>query len=147
MADARDTAAGLLRAFNSHDEEALRTTCAPNGRLEAPGGIRLLGRTAMASQVEVLFNGFPDARLTAQNELVSGPRVMQEFVFEATHTGPLVGTEGTIAATGRKVIVRGVIVGRYERGLATDVRLYYDQLDALTQLGLTPPRATGTPKP
>src|SRR5690349_17484284 len=135
MADGRDTAAGLLRAFNGHDAEALRTICAPNGRLEAPGGIRLLGRTALASQAEVLFNGFPDARLTAQNELVSGPRVVQEIIFEGTHTGPLVGAQRTIAETGRRVIVRGVIVGRYERGLATDVRLYYDQLDALAQLG------------
>jgi hypothetical protein len=142
MADGRDTAAGLVRAFNGHDGEALRTMCAPNGRLEAPGGVRLLGRTALAGQAEVLFNGFPDARLTVQNELVSGPRVMQEFTFEGTHTGPLVCANGTIAATGRKVIVRGVIVGRYERGVATDVRLYHDQLDALVQLGLAPPRAT-----
>jgi predicted ester cyclase len=138
MADARDTAVRLLQAFNAHDEEVIRGLFAPNSRLEAPGEVRLQGRDALAGHAVVLFNGFPGARITAQNDLVGGPRVMQEFIFEGTHTGPLVGPGGTIPATGRRVVVRGVLVGRYERGLAIDVRLYYDQLDVLTQLGLTP---------
>jgi predicted ester cyclase len=137
MADSRDTAVRLLQAINAHDEELLRALCAPNSRLEAPGDVRLLGKDALVSHAVVLFNGFPDARITAQNELVGGPRVMQEFIFEGTHTGLLVGAVGTIPATGRKVVIRGVLVGRYERGVAIDVRLYYDQLDVLTQLGLT----------
>ena len=72
---------------------------------------------------------------------------MQEFTFEGTHTGPLVGAVGTIPATGKRVVVRGVLVGRYERGLAIDVRLYYDQLDVLTQLGLTPQGVGEPPQP
>jgi len=71
MADARDTAVRLLKAFNAHDEEAIRALCAPNSRLEAPGEVRLLGREALASHAVILFNGFPDARITAQNELVA----------------------------------------------------------------------------
>jgi predicted ester cyclase len=136
--DARETAARLLQAFNAHDEAALRALCAPNSRLEAPGAIRLLGRDALVGYAVVLFDGFPDARVAAQNELVGGPRVMQEFIFEGTHSGSLAGTAGTIPETGRRVVVRGVLVGRYERGLAIDVRLYYDRLDVLTELGLTP---------
>jgi predicted ester cyclase len=138
MADARDTAVRLLQAFNAHNEEAMRTLCAPNSRLEAPGEVRLLGKDALVSQALALFEGFPDARITAQNELVGGPRVMQEFIFEGTHAGPLAGTAGTIPETGRRVVVRGVLVGRYERNVAIDLRLYFDQLDVLTELGLTP---------
>jgi predicted ester cyclase len=138
MADARDTAVRFLQAFNAHDEGAIGALCAPNSRLEAPGEVRLLGRDALVSHAVVLFNAFPDARITAQNALADGPRVMQEFIFEGTHSGPLVGAVGTIPATRGKVVVRGVLVGRYERNLAIDVRLYYDRLDVLTQLGLTP---------
>jgi len=147
MADARDTAVRLLQAFNAHDEEAIGTLCAPNSRLEAPGEVRLLGRDALVSRAVALFNGFPDARITAQNELVGGPRVMHEFIFEGTHSGLLLGAVGSIPATGGKVVVRGVLVGRYERKLAIDVRLYYDQLDVLTQLGLTPQGVRETPQP
>jgi predicted ester cyclase len=147
MADARDTAVRLIQAFNAHDAEALHALCAPNSRLEAPGGVRLQGRGALSGHAVVLFNGFPGARITAQNELVGGPRVMQEFTFEGTHTGLLVGPGGSIPATGKRVVVRGVLVGRYERGLATDVRLYYDQLDVLTQLGLSPQGVEEAPQP
>ena len=147
MADGRDTAVRLLQAFNAHDEEAIGALCAPNSRLEAPGDVRLLGKDALVSHAMALFNGFPDARITAQNELVSGPRVMQEFIFEGRHSGLLVGAVGTLPATGRKVVVRGVIVGRYERKVAIDVRLYYDQLDVLTQLGLTPQGMREAPQP
>lgn len=144
MADGRDTAARLLKAFNAHDEEAVRTICAPNSRLEAPGGIRLQGRDALARQAAALFDGFPGARITAQNELVDGPRVIQEFIFEGTHRGSLVSAAGTVEATGKRVVVRGVLVGRYERGLAIDVRLYYDRLEVLSQLGLS---SRGAQKP
>jgi predicted ester cyclase len=147
MADARDTAVRLLQAFNAHNEEAMRALCAPNSRLEAPGEVRLLGKEALASHAVVLFNGFPDARITAQNELVGGPRVMQEFIFEGLHTGPLVGPAGTIPETGKRVVVRGVLVGRYERNVAIDLRLYYDQLDVLTQLGLTPRAVSESAEP
>jgi predicted ester cyclase len=137
MADAKDTAARLLEAFNARDEEAMRALCAPNSRLEAPGAVRVLGRDALASHAVALFNGFPGGRVAAQNEMADGPRVMQEFIFEGTHKGALVGAAGTIPATDRRVVVRGVLVGRYERGLATDIRLYYDRLNVLIQLGLT----------
>jgi predicted ester cyclase len=138
VADGRDTALRLVEAFNTQDEEAVRTLCAPNSRLEAPGGIRLQGREALARHAQTLFTAFPGARVTAQNDLVDGPRVMQEFIFEGTHGGPLARAAGTVQPTGKRVVVRGVLVGRYERRLAIDVRLYYDRLDMLTQLGLAP---------
>ena len=69
------------------------------------------------------------------------------LVFEGTHSGLLVGAVRTIPATGRKVVVRGVMVGRYERKVAIDIRLYYDQLEVLAQLGLTPEGMTEAPQP
>ena len=147
MADARDTAMRLLQAFNAHDEEAVRALCAPNSRLEAPGEVRILGRDALSAQAVAMFNAFPTARITAQNELADGPRVIQEFIFEGFHAGPLVGSAGTIPATGRKITVRGVLVGRYERNLATDLRLYFDRLEVITQLRLTSGASEEAPAP
>jgi len=54
---------------------------------------------------------------------------------------------GTIPQTGKRVVVRGVLVGRYERNLAIDLRLYYDQLDVLNQLGLTPRAVSESAEP
>jgi predicted ester cyclase len=145
MAEARDIAARWLQAFNAHDESAARALNASNIRFQAPGGVRLEGRDAVASYNEAWLNGFPDAWMTVENELVSGPWVVQECIFEGTHTGPFEGPAGAIPATGRKVAGKCVQIGRYENGLATDVRLYYDQMELITQLGLMPePAAAAT---
>jgi predicted ester cyclase len=138
MAEASDTAARFVQAFNAHDEGAIRDLNAPNTKFEAPGGVRLEGREAATSYAMSWLNGFPDAKMIVRNELVSGPWVIQEFTFEGTHTAPLNAPTGTIPATGKKLVGKGVQLGRYENGQAIEVRLYYDQVDVLTQLGLMP---------
>jgi hypothetical protein len=42
------------------------------------------------------------------------------------------------------VVGRCVQIGRYENGVASDLRLYYDQVELLTQLGLMPETAAVT---
>lgn len=138
MAEARDTAARFVKAFNAHDESAIRALNAPDTKFEAPGGVCLEGREAATGYAMAWLNGFPDAKMIVRNELVSGPWVIQEFTFEGTHTAPLNGPTGTIHATGKKLVGKGVQIGRYENGLALEVRLYYDQVEVLTQLGLMP---------
>jgi predicted ester cyclase len=124
--------------FNDHDEWV------PNlaeFTFEAPGGLRLEGRKAGAGYDNPRLKGFPDAKRTVQNEVVSGTLVVQECTLEGTHTGTFDGPAGIIPPTGRKVVVKCVQSGRYEKGLATDVRLHYYQIDLLTQLGLMPAAA------
>jgi len=132
----------MRRRCNDRGKSAARALNASNIRFQAPGGVRLEGREAVASYNEAWLNGFPDAWMTVENELVSGPWVVQECIFEGTHTGPFEGPAGAIPATGRKVVGKCVQIGRYENGLATDVRLYYDQMELITQLGLMPEPAT-----
>jgi predicted ester cyclase len=124
--------------FNDHDEWV------PNlaeFTFEAPDGLRLEGRKAGAGYDKPQLKGFPDAKRTVQHEVVSGSLVVQECTLEGTHTGTFDGPAGIIPPTGRKVVVKCVQSGRYEKGLATDVRLYYYQIDLLTQLGLMPAAA------
>jgi predicted ester cyclase len=144
MAEARDTATRYLDAFNAHDESAIRVLNAPNVKYEAPGGVRLEGNEAATGYNMAWIKGFPDAKLTVNNELISGPWVVQECMFEGTHTGSFEGPAGTVPPTGRKVVGRCVQIGRYENGVASDLRLYYDQVELLTQLGLMPETAAVT---
>jgi predicted ester cyclase len=142
MAEARDTASQALAAFNNHDQSAISSFNAPNIKYEAPGGVRLEGRDAATGYAMGWLNGFPDARLTVHNEVACGDYVVQECTFEGTHTGPLAGAGGTIPATGKKVVGRCVQVSRWQSGLATENRLYFDQVEVLTQLGQMPEPAT-----
>jgi predicted ester cyclase len=144
MADSRDTAAQFVKAFNAHDQSAVGSINAPRIRFEAPGDVRLEGSDAATGYAVAWLNAFPDARMTIHQEHTCGPVVVQEFTFEGTHTAPLVSATSTIPATGKKVTGRCVQIGRYENGLATEMRLYYDQVELLTQLGLMPEPATAT---
>ena len=133
MEEARETAVRSREVFHDHDERA------PNVAeltFEAPGGVRLVGREAGNGYDKTRLKGFPDAKRTVQKEVISGPWVVQESTFKGTHTGSFVGPAGIILPTGRKVVIKCVQIGRYENGLATDVKAYYDQIDLLSQLGL-----------
>jgi predicted ester cyclase len=138
MADARQVGADFVAAFNDHDESRIRELNAENGVLEAPGDVRIEGGEAATQYAMAWLNAFPDARLTVSNELVSGDWVAQEFTFEGTHEGVLTGPAGEIPATNRRLRGRGVQVFRVENDAVVDTRLYFDQVQILTQLGLMP---------
>ena len=138
MSQAKETAARFVAAFNAHNESGLRALNAHDIKFEAPGGVRLTGREAATDYAMVWLNGFSNARMTIRHEIVSGPWVIQEFTLQGTHTAPLKGPNGPIAPTGKKLVFKGVQIGRYDNGQVVDVRLYYDQVDVLTQLGQMP---------
>ena len=138
MADARRIGADFVAAFNAHDEDRIRELNTENTIFEGPGDVHLEGREAATQYAMAWLNAFPDARLTIKNELVSGDWVAQEFTFEGTHEGTLTGPGGDIPATHRRLNGRGVQIFRVENDAVADTRLYFDQVEILTQLGLMP---------
>ena len=138
MADARQVGADFVAAFNDHDESRIRELNAEKAVLEAPGDVRVEGGEAATRYAMAWLNAFPDARLTVKNELASGDWVAQEFTFEGTHEGTLSGPAGDIPATHRRLNGRGVQIFRVEGDEVVDTRLYFDQVQVLTQLGLMP---------
>lgn len=142
MADARQVGADFVAAFNAHDEARIRELNAENTVLEAPGDVRVEGREAATQYAWAWLKAFPDATITVKNELVSGDWVAQEFTFEGTHEDTLSGPAGDIPATHRRLNGRGVQVFLVEGETVADTRLYFDQVQVLTQLGLLPEPAT-----
>jgi predicted ester cyclase len=138
MADAQQVGADFVAAFNNHDESRIRELNAENSVVEAPGDVHVEGREAATQYAMAWLNAFPDARLNVSNELVSGDWVVQEFTFEGTHEGTLSGPAGEIPATHRRLNGRGVQIFRVEGDAVVDTRLYFDQVQIMTQLGLMP---------
>jgi predicted ester cyclase len=138
VADARQIGADFVAAFNDHDESRIRELNAENAVLEAPGDVRVEGGEAATQYAMAWLNAFPDARLTVTNELASGDWVAQEFTFEGTHEGTLNSPAGEIPATNRRLNGRGVQIFRVEGDAVVDTRLYFDQVQIMTQLGLMP---------
>ena len=142
MADARQVGADFVAAFNAHDEARIRELNSENAIVEAPGDVRVEGGEAATQYALAWLRAFPDATINVTNELVSGDWVVQEFAFEGTHEDTLSGPGGDIPATHRRLNGRGVQIFRVEGDAVADTRLYFDQVQIMTQLGLLPEPAT-----
>ena len=142
MADVREVAARFMDAFNAHDEARIRELNAENVVFEAPGDVQLEGREAATGYAMAWIRAFPDARITVRSEFVDGDWVIQEFTFEDTHENTLSSPRGDIPATHKQLKGRGVQIIKVEGDMVTDTRLYWDQVQLLTQLGLMPELAT-----
>jgi predicted ester cyclase len=142
MADAQEVGARFIEAFNAHDERRIRELNAENAVLEAPGDVTLQGRDATTEYAMSWLNAFPDARISVSHELIAGDWVVQEFTFTGTHTAPMQTPMGEVPATNRSLQGRAVEILRVEGDAVVDTRLYFDQVEVLTQLGLMPEPAT-----
>jgi predicted ester cyclase len=138
MADARETFDRLTDAVNDHDLEAAARCYSPEAVLVSPDGT-FEGREQAVSSIRGFLEAFPDMRVTSWSKVTSGDVVADEWTFTGTNTGPIATPDGeTIPATGKAVSMRGADVAVVEVGLITSHRLYWDQLELLTQLGLLP---------
>jgi SnoaL-like polyketide cyclase len=133
MAEATQVEVRSWEVFNDHAEWA------PNIAefvFEAAGKPGRDPEDAGAGDEETRLEGFADARKTVHRKVVNGPWVIQEFTFEGTHTAPFESPIGIIPATGKRVVVKCVQISRHENGRATEIKLYYDQFELLSQLGV-----------
>jgi predicted ester cyclase len=137
MTESKDTTARFVAAFNAHDERALNELHADDIKFNAPGFKATNAKDATAYATTWL-KAFPDGKMKVRSEITSGPWVVQEILMEGTHTAPLESPTGTIAPTYKKVVGYGVQLLRVENGKIAEARIYFDQLDQMTQLGLMP---------
>lgn len=125
-------------AFNAHDLEALARDMAPDSELTASGDIKLKGPQAIKEYLQSWVSAFPDVRVEAKNTFTQGNHVIVEGVFTGTHNGTLKTPMGDVPATGRKVKGDYVQIFNVDRGLIKSAHLTFDQVQLMTQLGLTP---------
>jgi steroid delta-isomerase-like uncharacterized protein len=142
MAEVKDTTARFVAAFNSHDERALLALHASDIKFNAPGDFKATNAVDATAYAMRWLKGFPNGKMTVRSEIVSAPWVIQEITMEGVHSGPLEGPTGTVPPTNKKVVGHGVQLLRVEDGKIAEARLYYDQFELMSQLGLIPAPAT-----
>ena len=93
------------------------------------------GREANRQFWSAFFTGLPDVKVTMEDLIVSGDRVVGRFVYRGTHTGELMG----IPASGNAVEMRSIDIWRVEDAMFVE---HWDELNLLEvfqQLGALPP--------
>jgi steroid delta-isomerase-like uncharacterized protein len=142
MPEVKDTTDRFVAAFNAHDEHALLALHAADIKFNAPGGFKATNAKDATEFAMTWLKAFPDGKMKVRTEITSGPWVVQEISMEGTHTAPLQGPTGIIPPTHKKVTGYGVQLLRVHEGKIAEARIYFDQLEQMSQLGLIPTPAT-----
>ena len=124
----------LYDAFNAKDLKRIKALAQPDARTtNVPFG----AKASYGEDAERWMKAFPDGRCEVTNIIAQGDCVIAEFTGRGTHTGPLQGPTGEIAATGRKAELQCIEVFRFRGGKISESKLYFDSATLMTQLGLT----------
>lgn len=139
MGQARETMDRITRAMTAGDRAALEQLYASDATGETPDLGRLEGGAAIADYLLAFKRAFPDASYESTSAFESGSTAIDEGYLVGTHTGPLASPGGDIPPTGKAVRLRSCDVLEVADGKGVSHRFFYDQLEVMTQLGLTAP--------
>jgi steroid delta-isomerase-like uncharacterized protein len=92
------------------------------------------GSQALGKLVSLYRTAFPDARLTIEDQIAEGDRVVTRWTATGTHRGELFG----MPATGKPVKVTGVFIDRLADGKIAESWGEFDALGMMQQVGAAP---------
>jgi steroid delta-isomerase-like uncharacterized protein len=131
MSQAEEVLRGIYGAINSGDLAQLEKYVADD-YVEHSEGYQ--GVEPFQQQIAAFRAGFPDLQVTIDELLVDGDRFASRTTVTGTHAGDLMG----MPATGQRISVEAVDIGRIENGLAKERWGGLNMYSMLTQLGVIP---------
>ena len=132
-------ARGVVDAFNTSDWERCKAALTPDSLYDEVGTSRRMGGVGdIISCLQAWKEAMPDNKGSVTNALATGNTVVLEVTWQGTHTGPLVGPKGTVAATGKQQTTRTSWVLNFDGGKIKESRHYFDMLSFMQQLGILP---------
>lgn len=139
---AQDNAAAVRAfndAFNARDLDAAAALCTPSVQLtNVANGATFSGPDGVRQFFQRWTTAFPDGKVTNTAIVADDQRAVLEFTGRGTQTGPLEGPGQTIPPTGKPVEIRFISISEMQMGKIASVRLYFDAMGMLVQLGVIP---------
>lgn len=121
----------IEEGFNKGNERVIDELVAPNFATREES-MRAVGLAGFKEMVAAFRTAFPDARMTIEDVIAEGDKVITWAYFTGTHRGPLEG----IPPTGKRVKVKDVDLFRIEQGKIVESSTTFDRLGMLKQLGV-----------
>ncbi len=129
-------ATALVSAFNNNDWDTYRQNLTADSVYdEVPTARTLEGVEAVVEALKGWKEAFPDIKGTVGNAMSTGNTAVLEVSWTGTHTAPMQGPTGTIAATGKQQTTRSAWVLDFDGGKLKQSRQYFDMLSLMQQLG------------
>ena len=126
--------------WNAGDRDAWATLYAEDVVYEAPGGQRISGLADLKEKYfDALLKAAPDRSSRDIVLFADGEYVVEQARYVGTHTGPLRSPDGVeVPPTGNQFDFPFVGIFRVQGGKICSIRIFYDQIELFTQLGLMP---------
>ena len=104
-----------------------------------PAHIRALrGPEVLKRTVQMYRAAFPDVRITVDDVIAAGDKVVVRWHSEGTHRGELEG----LAPTGARGSVTGISIDQWKDGKVVESWTEWDNLGLARQLGAAPPEGS-----
>jgi predicted ester cyclase len=95
----RDFATRYTAAWCSQDAGSVASFFSPSGSLAINGGAPAVGRSAITATVQDFMTAFPDLKVTMDDLLDQGEKVIYKWTLSGANTGP--------GGTGKRVRISG----------------------------------------
>ena len=145
MSDPKHVLEQAIERWNSNDRDGWAALYTDDVVYEAPGGASISGLADLKEQYfDALVTAAPDRSCSFVVLIAVGDQVVEVARYIGTHTGTWRSPNGVeIPATGKKVDFPFVGVFQVTEGKISSIRIHYDQVEVLTQLGLMPGAKAG----
>ena len=132
----------LEQSFNTGNFELIDQLVAPealNHDPALPAQMRdLRGPDGLKRVVTMYRAAFPDVRMTVDDVVASGDKVVLRWHSEGTHRGELAG----LAPTGVHGSTTGISIDRWQGGKIVEAWAEWDNMGLARQLGAAPPEGS-----
>jgi predicted ester cyclase len=136
MSGVEEVLHGIYEAINTGNLALLEKYVAAD-YIEHTDGFQ--GVEPFAQQIAAFRAGFPDLHVSTEDVLTAGDRFASRTTVTGTHTGDLMG----MPATGKRISVEAVDIGRIENGQAKERWGGLKMYSMLSQLGVIPAPPAG----
>lgn len=139
MSDAKAVYTRFIEeVWNKKNAAAIDELVSPNYHVRSPSShgaeVEMQGPQGIRRFVSMMQTAFPDGKLTVDTCIAEGDRVFSTWTARGTHSGPLMGVDGT----GKQMIVRGAGITTIKNGKIEAADDSWDMLELFMQLGLAP---------
>lgn len=124
----------LAEKINAGDIDAAMESFAEDAKDHDPAPDQGPGRDGFRAFFTALTAAFPDAKIAPETLVADDEHVCVAYTLTGTHDGEFHG----IAATGKKIEVRGVQIGRFEDAQIVERWGSTDELGIMQQIGADP---------
>ena len=114
-------------------EDALAEVYA-NDFILREAGEDIVGTEGLTQFVSMMRSALPDLRITLEDDMAEGDRVVTRWIGQGTHQGELMG----IAPTGNQVTITGITIHRIEDTKIVEEWSNWDALGLMQQIGAVP---------